>query len=221
MNPSYTRSMKRRTAALFAALLAPLFLLAACGGEPEVGAPLKLAEQASTKVFKSLDPTVLSWNSLMPADYEPSYQTFPWEVEDGEAVMQQTLQETPLVEALDGQQVKVSGYIVPLAGDEEATSEFLLVPFLGACVHVPPPPANQIVYVKPLYPLLHGESWDVVSVVGTIGARGRTSEFGAVGYEMVGALLTEFDADEYAGVIQSPVVVDGDGGQVAPPISDP
>ena len=58
-------------------------------------------------------------------------------------------------------------------------------------------------------------------MVGTIGAQGRTSEFGAAGYEMTDALLVPFDEEEYAGVAQSPVVVDGDGGQVAPPVSDP
>ena len=121
-----------------AALVSLTLLLAACGSEPEAGTPLGLAQQVATRAFETLDPTALAWGSLMPADYKPSYQPFPWEVEDGEAMMRETLQNTPLVEALDGRQVKVSGYVVPLAGDEEAISEFLLVPFLGACVHVPP-----------------------------------------------------------------------------------
>ncbi len=53
-----------------------------------------------------------------------------------------------VVAELDGKRVKIGGYVVPL--DFEATSikEFLLVPFVGACIHVPPPPANQIIYVK-------------------------------------------------------------------------
>ena len=128
-------TMKKPITVLLASLT---LLLAACGSEPEAGTPLGLAQQVATKAFKTLEPTALAWGSLMPADYEPSYQPFPWEVEDSEARMQQILQETPLVEALDGQEVKVSGYVVPLSGDEEAISEFLLVPFLGACVHVPP-----------------------------------------------------------------------------------
>ena len=192
-------------------------LLAACGSEPEAGTPLGLAQQVATEAFKTLEPTALAWGSLMPADYEPSYQPFPWEVEDSEAMMQATLQDTPLVEALDGQEVKVSGYVVPLASDEEAISEFLLVPFLGACIHVPPPPANQIVYVKPTYPLPHSDAQSVVSVAGTLGAQGRTSEFGAAGYEVTDALLVPFDEAEYAGVSQSPIVIDGDGAQSDPP----
>jgi hypothetical protein len=53
-----------------------------------------------------------------------------------------------VVKALDGQQVKLPGYIVPLEVSEEGrTTEFLLVPYYGACIHVPPPPSNQIVHI--------------------------------------------------------------------------
>jgi hypothetical protein len=54
----------------------------------------------------------------------------------------------PVVEALDGARVRIGGYVVPLDFDATKVKEFLLVPFVGACIHVPPPPANQIVYVK-------------------------------------------------------------------------
>jgi len=54
----------------------------------------------------------------------------------------------PVVEALNGKTVQLGGYIVPLDFDATTVKEFLLVPFVGACVHVPPPPANQIVYVQ-------------------------------------------------------------------------
>jgi hypothetical protein len=54
----------------------------------------------------------------------------------------------PVVASLDGKRVHIGGYIVPLDFDATRVKEFLLVPFVGACIHVPPPPANQIVYVK-------------------------------------------------------------------------
>jgi uncharacterized protein len=54
----------------------------------------------------------------------------------------------PVVTSLDGKRVHIGGYIVPLDFDATRVKEFLLVPFVGACIHVPPPPANQIVYVK-------------------------------------------------------------------------
>ena len=54
----------------------------------------------------------------------------------------------PVVDALDGERVKLPGYVVPLDFQAGTVQEFLLVPYFGACIHVPPPPANQIVFVK-------------------------------------------------------------------------
>ena len=54
----------------------------------------------------------------------------------------------PVVDSLNGKRVKIGGYVVPLDFDATRVKEFLLVPFVGACIHVPPPPANQIIYVK-------------------------------------------------------------------------
>ena len=51
---------------------------------------------------------------------------------------------------LEGQSVKLSGYALPLSWNEaRQMTAFLLVPYVGACIHVPPPPPNQIVYIKP------------------------------------------------------------------------
>jgi hypothetical protein len=49
---------------------------------------------------------------------------------------------------LDNKTVTVPGFMVPLEDDADEVTEFLLVPFSGACIHVPPPPPNQMVYVK-------------------------------------------------------------------------
>jgi len=52
------------------------------------------------------------------------------------------------VSELDGKTVRIPGYALPLEHDGTAVTEMLLVPYIGACIHVPPPPANQIVYVQ-------------------------------------------------------------------------
>jgi hypothetical protein len=44
--------------------------------------------------------------------------------------------------------VRIPGYLLPLEFDGDKVSEFLLVPYVGACIHTPPPPPNQIVHVK-------------------------------------------------------------------------
>ena len=53
-----------------------------------------------------------------------------------------------VVTQLDGRMVRIPGYALPLEFTENGVSEFLLVPFVGACIHVPPPPPNQMVFVK-------------------------------------------------------------------------
>ena len=45
--------------------------------------------------------------------------------------------------------IRIPGFIVPLEyNDDQLITEFFLVPYFGACIHVPPPPPNQIIYVK-------------------------------------------------------------------------
>ena len=49
---------------------------------------------------------------------------------------------------MDNRRVSVAGFVVPLDGEREKTREFLLVPYFGACIHAPAPPANQVIHVK-------------------------------------------------------------------------
>ena len=61
---------------------------------------------------------------------------------------QEALQSTKVIEEMDGKKVKIPGFIVPLEFDDnQVVTKFFLVPFFGACIHVPPPPPNQIIYV--------------------------------------------------------------------------
>jgi hypothetical protein len=74
----------------------------------------------------------------------------------------------PVVEALNGRIVQLGGYVVPLDFDATTLKEFLLVPFVGACVHVPPPPANQLVYVQVPKGVKINKMFDPVYVTGKI-----------------------------------------------------
>ena len=49
---------------------------------------------------------------------------------------------------LDGQSIRMAGYLLPLEFSDSGVTDFLLVPYVGACIHVPPPPPNQIVFVR-------------------------------------------------------------------------
>ena len=73
-----------------------------------------------------------------------------------------------IVADLNGKRVAIGGYIVPLDFESTSIKEFLLVPFVGACIHVPPPPANQIIYVKSGKGIEITGQFDPVTVTGTM-----------------------------------------------------
>lgn len=70
--------------------------------------------------------------------------------------------------ALNGQQVRIPGYLLPLEYSGKMVSEFLLVPWVGACIHTPPPPPNQIVHVKADKPFESNGMFAAVWVTGTL-----------------------------------------------------
>ena len=50
---------------------------------------------------------------------------------------------------MDQQEIKIGGYPVPIESDANGRyTQFFLVPYAGACIHVPPPPPNQIILVN-------------------------------------------------------------------------
>lgn len=64
-------------------------------------------------------------------------------------VTQERIAKTYLTnEELDGKPVRIPGFLLPLEFDGDRVTEFFLVPYVGACIHTPPPPPNQIVYVR-------------------------------------------------------------------------
>jgi hypothetical protein len=70
--------------------------------------------------------------------------------------------------ALDGTLVRLPGYLLPLEFDGKKVTEFLLVPWVGACIHTPPPPPNQIVHVKSGRPFEVASTFEAVWVTGRI-----------------------------------------------------
>jgi hypothetical protein len=95
---------------------------------------------------------------------------------------QQNSTPAPVVTALDGERVQIGGYVVPLDFDATKVKEFLLVPFVGACIHVPPPPANQIIYVKPAQPFEIKATFDPVYVTGKISVAPTFTGLAETGY---------------------------------------
>jgi hypothetical protein len=86
---------------------------------------------------------------------------------------------------LDGKMVNIPGFMVPLEDDLDHVDEFLLVPYAGACIHVPPPPPNQMVYVKMNGATkIHVTFTDPIVVTGQLKISTVVSPYGDVSYEM-------------------------------------
>jgi uncharacterized protein len=89
-----------------------------------------------------------------------------------------------VVASLDGKRVQIGGYVVPLDFDATRVKEFLLVPFVGACIHVPPPPPNQIVYVKTDAGIDIKGTFDPVWVTGTLTVTSAFTGLAEAGYSL-------------------------------------
>ena len=95
--------------------------------------------------------------------------------------------------ALNNKLVSVPGFMVPLEDDADEVTEFLLVPFSGACIHVPPPPPNQIVYVKMLKTTkVHVTFTDPIVVTGTLQISTVVSPYGDVSYDLSGETVLPY-----------------------------
>ena len=90
----------------------------------------------------------------------------------------------PIVPELDGKTVRIDGYVVPLDFDQTRVKQFLLVPFVGACIHVPPPPANQIIYVTLDKGFEVAGTFDPVSVTGKLTAAQTFTGLAETGYSI-------------------------------------
>jgi uncharacterized protein len=89
-----------------------------------------------------------------------------------------------VVASLDGKRVQIGGYVVPLDFDATRVKEFLLVPFVGACIHVPPPPPNQIVYVKTEAGIDVRGTFEPVWVTGTLMVTPAFTGLAEAGYSL-------------------------------------
>ncbi|WP_299921139.1 DUF3299 domain-containing protein [uncultured Pelagimonas sp.] len=92
----------------------------------------------------------------------------------------------------NGKTVRMRGFVVPIDFTGSGVTAFILVPFVGACVHVPPPPANQLVFVTTKTPFESSGLFEAVYVTGQFGVSSLTTEFADVGYAMAADKIEPF-----------------------------
>ena len=91
--------------------------------------------------------------------------------------------------SLEGATVRLPGFIVPLeavngTGTHATVSEFLLVPYFGSCIHVPPPPPNQVVYVHATRRAGIDSIYDAYWITGKLHLQTKATRLGAAAYEL-------------------------------------
>jgi len=148
----------------------------------------------------------LEWDDLMPADWMPKNPLEGLSDEelagllDGSEQANRLLEQylevqasAPVVGELDGETVRLPGFVVPLEFTETAVSEFLLVPYFGACIHVPPPPSNQIVYVQTAKPYDIRGLFEAVWVTGRLRTSVQMTELADAGYTLEATTVEPYE----------------------------
>ena len=182
-------------------LLIPLLLLALLG--PAVGADYRVGERLTPrKATPAPNYREIDWDELTPKGWDPMAafkglnmnrlkDSDPKAIEALER-MKAAWAEAPVEASLDGKRVKLAGFVVPLERKGDAVLELLLVPYFGACIHVPPPPANQIVHVILKKPAEGMKMMDAFWVSGTLSLQHGDSSLGIYGYRMTGERLDAY-----------------------------
>lgn len=167
--------------------------------------------QAAEEIIVNGEPAPeISWDDLMPEDYSLSleelfnspeldllddYSPRAQEIMDR---MMQTLASAPVVDSMDGRMVSIPGFVVPLEGGGDVVDRFFLVPYFGACIHVPPPPSNQIVDVHYQPGTRIDSLYDAVLISGRLTTQVFSHELGTAGYRLEAYRIQPYELPEDA-----------------------
>jgi hypothetical protein len=156
---------------------------------PAVGTP---APKAASKSARKQTIRELDWEELIPEESRERFLAGPppaihdYLGEGGMAAQQ--IMDFSVNKSLNGSTVKIPGFIVPLdIGKDGLVSEFFLVPYFGACIHVPPPPPNQIVYVRMNKGIALDSIYEAYWITGKLKASNKTTRLGASAYQLDGS----------------------------------
>ena len=144
----------------------------------------------------------ITWDALIPAGWDPvkafkQIDLSKLKDSDPRAMeamdrLKKAWDEAPVEGKMNGARVRIPGFVVPLGTDLDHVKEFLLVPYFGACIHVPPPPANQMIHVFPKKPLKNAQIMGAVWIGGTLEVALSNTAFGGVGYRMKAELVEPY-----------------------------
>lgn len=135
-----------------------------------------------------------TWDDLMPKNWDPMAplkglkldqmkDSDPRAIEALEKI-RDAWKDAPVERSLDGERIRIPGFVIPLERAGNKVSEFLLVPYFGACIHTPPPPSNQIVHVRAAKPIANMRTMDAMWVSGVLQVGKVDTEMGEAAYQL-------------------------------------
>ncbi len=154
-----------------------------------------LAASSSMPAIASEDITELTWDDLWVEEGLLMEDFGGWTFKSRGSLPSNFFQppESYLTTEYNGQHVKLDGFMLPLDMDRMGVSTFLLVPYVGACVHVPPPPPNQLVLVRSQKPYQSDNMFAPVSVTGVFHTEMISTDLADVGYTLEANKIDVFD----------------------------
>ncbi|MFA0441453.1 DUF3299 domain-containing protein [Vibrio sp. 10N.222.51.C12] len=129
------------------------------------------------------EQAILSWLDMVPI--EERHSSTPVSVNHEESLDARAPQSLvgKTITALNNTEQRIAGFVVPLEINGNKIESFLLVPFFGACLHVPPPPPNQIVYVEQTIDYI--DPWEPIVIDGTLKVTAQQQQEISSGYQLV------------------------------------
>jgi hypothetical protein len=126
----------------------------------------------------------IKWDDLIPPGVPYSEIIAEGEMDEQNDTWRPIFDEnaTKVNTELDGAYIKMPGYILPLDMTAEGITSFVLVPYVGACIHTPPPPPNQLVFVTTQTPWPSVDMWEAVWVTGRMQTQLQSTEVAETGY---------------------------------------
>lgn len=127
----------------------------------------------------------LNWADLLPESEAAIPNELRGVIEHDEApLVSQQPSSSNVRTDWNGKIVRLPGFVVPIDYSGTGVVAFILVPFVGACVHVPAPPANQLVFVTTQTPYENKGLFEPVSVVGMFGVSSLSTQLAEIGYAL-------------------------------------
>jgi uncharacterized protein len=162
-----------------------------------VGAGSGIVAERLTRAPAADQPLALAWEQLIPQrgwfEGTAAGEVLQGVVQHGQVSMAGAGQtDAELVKDYDGERVRIPGYLVPIGFDGVGVREFLLVPYVGACIHVPPPPPNQVVLVQSDRRIPVRGQFEPVLVTGTLATGMLSTELADVGYRIAAEAVTPY-----------------------------